>query len=203
MQGLGAELEALEDQVRDKRAEHEAAVLQLDAQEAELHRLTLLHQEAIPTQPSPCPTTAAIMALLTPERATRLLGSLALLQVQMGLASASAGAPPGKSSVPPTPTGGDCDPTAQAGLGHSPAGRGGEFHSQGTVAQSLRQGGCSGNWHSPRGVHNRWAGRTSGGAGHGGGQAAGPHSSGGRRHERRALERSCFPPPSPLTHPPP
>ena len=53
VQGLGAELEALEDQVRDKRAEHEAAVLQLDAQAAELHRLKLLHQEATPAQPSP------------------------------------------------------------------------------------------------------------------------------------------------------
>ena len=102
--GLGAELEALEDQARDKRAEHEAAVLQLEAQAVELRRLTLLHQEATPVLAPPCPTTAAIMALLTPELATNLLVTLALLQSQVGLGSAAAGAATGKSSIPPTPT---------------------------------------------------------------------------------------------------
>ena len=106
VEGLGAELEALEDQVRDKRAEHEAAVLQLEAQAAELRRLTLLHQEATPAQAVPCPAAAAIMALLTPELASNLLVSLALLQTQMGQASGPSGAPSGKVSVPPTPTGG-------------------------------------------------------------------------------------------------
>ena len=60
------------------------------AQAVELRRLTLLHQDATPVQASPCPTTAAIMALLTPELATNLLVALALLQTQTGLGSGTA-----------------------------------------------------------------------------------------------------------------
>ena len=106
VQGLGAELEALEDEVRDKRAEHVEAVRQLEEQAVELRRLTLLHQEAAPVPASPCPTTAAIMALLTPELANNLLVTLALLQNHVGMTSGHVGALPSKASVPPTPSGG-------------------------------------------------------------------------------------------------
>ena len=114
--GLGLELEALEGQVQDKRSEHEAAVLQLEAQAAELRRLTLLHQEATPVQPSPCPTTAAIMSLLTPELASSLLASLALLQTQVLLSSGAVGPVAGKTTAPPTPAaGGSITPRAGQG----------------------------------------------------------------------------------------
>ena len=98
---LGIELASLEEQVRDKKEEHEAEVLLLEAQATELRRLTLLHQEAAPAPVAGCPATAAIMAPLTPEFASNLLLSLGLLQGQIGQ-----GLPPGKASATPTPTGG-------------------------------------------------------------------------------------------------
>ena len=116
VEGLGAELEALEDMVRDKKEEHEAAVIQLEAQAAELRRLTLLSHEADPVVTNACPTTTAIMALLTPELSASLLASLALLQSQAGLVSGPILTGLGKTGIPPTPTGGGTV-TPRAGQG--------------------------------------------------------------------------------------
>ena len=113
--GLGAELATLEEMVQDKRAEHEEAALQLAAQEVEMTRLTLLHQEAPAVATSPCPTTAAIMALLTPELANNLLVTLALLQNQASLGGGFVGET-GSKGGPPAPSGGGTA-TPKAGQG--------------------------------------------------------------------------------------
>ena len=120
--GLGAELEDLEDQVQEKRTEHEDAVRQLEEQETEFRRLTLLHQAAAPVAAHSCPTTAAVMALLTPELANSLLVTLSLLQSQVGASSSSSslsglvGEAVSKGGVPPSPSGGGTA-TPKAGQG--------------------------------------------------------------------------------------
>ena len=114
--GLGAELEDLEDQVLEKRTEHEDAVRQLEEQETEFRRLTLLHQVAAPVPAHPCPTTAAIMALLTPELANSLLATLSLIQSQVGAPSGLVGEAASRGGVPPAPSGGGTA-TPKAGQG--------------------------------------------------------------------------------------
>ena len=111
VENFGSELADLEEQVLAKREEFDQASAQLDAQEVELKRLTLLHHDPTTAQPGPCPAATAIMALLTPEFSASLLVSLELLQYQMAKDGAGAPASSGaKASVPPTPAGGTATP---------------------------------------------------------------------------------------------
>ena len=114
--GFAAELAALEEMVKEKRAEHDEATLQLETQEVEFKRLTLLHQEAPPAGPSNCAASAAILALLTPELASNLLVALGLLQNQAGPSSGTVGESLGRGGCPlPPSVGGSSTPKAGQG----------------------------------------------------------------------------------------